>query len=138
MNVTKQRGTIYILPIPAPGSWVASNDHTHWRNRHAGVKAWRETAAWRAKQARLPKITSPYAIHATVHKATRHLFDLDGIVPSVKACVDGLRDAGVLEQDDFRHMVRLVVEAGEADPETPRLMLRIEELPVTPPKEWKP
>lgn len=38
---------------------------------------------------------------------------------------DGLRDAGVLEDDDTRHMVRLTLAAGEPDRDMPRVVLVI-------------
>ena len=119
-----------VLTVPAPGAWLTGNAATnrHWRHRATLVKTWRETAAWRARQARLDPIPSPFAVTATIHKRDRRLFDLDGVVPTIKACVDGLRDAGVIEADDFRHMVRLVVVAGEPDRELPRLVLRVEEV----------
>ena len=72
-------------------------------------------------------IRSPFALHAVVHKRDRRLFDLDGVVPSIKAAVDGCRTAGLIEDDNWRHMVRLTVEAGDPDP-TPYLQLRFEEI----------
>ena len=39
--------------------------------------------------------------------------DLDGAAATVKACVDGLRDAGVIPADDTSVVARLVVTPGE-------------------------
>lgn len=124
------------LPIPAPDRWLATNDHVHWRKRHAGVKTWREAAAWRARQQRLTPIRSPYAVHAIVHKPTKRLYDVDGITPSLKACLDGFRDVGLVEDDNWRHMRSMTVEAGDPGPAC--LVITITELdalPMTNPQE---
>ena len=131
-----------VLPIPAPGAWLTGNAATnrHWRHRATLVKTWRETAAWRARQARLDPIPSPYTVTATIHRADRRHYDLDGATATIKACIDGLRDAGVLEDDDTRHMVRLTLAAGEPDRDMPRVVLVIgpHRDNLTPPKEQKP
>ena len=51
----------------------------------------------------------------------------DGIAPTVKACIDGLRDAGVIADDDTRHMTALTITHGGVDKTAPRLILTIEE-----------
>lgn len=114
------------LPIAAPDRWLATNDRTHWRQRSAGVKTWRESAAWRARQQRPSPIRSPYAVRAVVHKPTKRLYDVDGITPTVKACLDGFRDVGLIVDDDWRHMRSLTVEAGDPGPAC--LVLTITEL----------
>ena len=119
------------LPIAAPDRWLATNDRNHWTTRSAGVKTWRESAALRARQGRLEPIASPYTVRAVVHKPTKRLFDVDGITPTVKACLDGLRDVGLIQDDDWRHMRALTVEAGDPGPAC--LVLTITELdPTTP------
>lgn len=115
-----------VLTIPAPGKWIATNQHGHWRGNHALVTLWRDAATIRARQLGVT-IRSPFALHAVVHKRDRRLFDLDGVVPSIKAAVDGCRTAGLIEDDNWRHMVRLTVEAGDPDP-APYLQLRFEEM----------
>lgn len=121
------------LPIAAPDRWLATNDHTHWRNRHAGVKTWREAAAWRARQHLRDHgpIKSPFTVRGVVHKPTKRLYDVDGITPSLKACLDGFRDVGLITEDDWRHMRIQSVEAGEPGPAC--LVITITELdPATP------
>lgn len=102
----------YVLTIPAPCAWISSNQHTHWRNRHQLTASWRDRAAWAAKVARIPAMGN-VTITATVHREDKRRYDLDGIAPTVKACVDGLRDAGVLTEDHCGVVQELTIRPGE-------------------------
>ena len=101
----------YILTIPAPAGWIRSNDHTHWRNRHSLTSQWRASAAWAANAVSTPALPAA-TIVATIHRADNRRYDLDGVVPTVKACIDGLRDAGVLDEDDSRVITSLTIRDG--------------------------
>ena len=104
----------HLLKITAPAAFIRSNDHTHWRNRHTLTASWRGAAAWAAKSQHLPKFgMGPVAIAATVHRSDARKFDLDGIAPTVKACIDGLRDAGVLAEDHWGVITELTIRRGE-------------------------
>ena len=111
-------GRSVTLPIAAPDRWLATNDRLHWSKRNAGVQTWREAAALRARQQMKATgpITSPFEVRGVIHKPGKRLWDVDGITPSLKACLDGFRDVGLIEEDNWRHMARLVVEAGEPGP----------------------
>ena len=100
------------LTIPAPGKWLSTNSSRvkHHYAQAAGVKAWRDTAGQVA--AGHPPFTAPVVIEAVVHKSRNNRWDVDGITPTVKACIDGLRDAGVLAEDDDRHVTALNVRVG--------------------------
>lgn len=102
----------YILTIPAPAAWIRSNDHTHWRNRHGLTSQWRAAAAWAAKTAATPALDAA-TIVATVHRSDNRRYDLDGIAPTVKACIDGLRDAGVLVEDHCDIVRELTIRPGD-------------------------
>lgn len=119
------------LAIAAPHRWLAINDRGHWAQRSAGVRTWRESAALTARQVRIGKIRSPFTVSGVIHKPTAHAWDVDGISPTVKACLDGLRDVGVITEDDYRHMRSFTTEAGEKG--TPYLVLTLTEIdPTTP------
>jgi hypothetical protein len=102
----------HILTITAPAGWIRSNDHTHWRNRHNLTSQWRTAAAWAARAAHTPTLEA-CTIVATVHRADNRRYDLDGITPTVKACIDGLRDVGVLEEDHCDIVRSLTIEPGD-------------------------
>ena len=105
-------GPVIAVNIPAPGGWISTNSNRK-RHPHAQakvVRAWRTTAAEQA--AGMERFTGPVIIEATIHKARNNRWDLDGITPTVKACIDGLRDAGILEEDDDRHVRALNLRVG--------------------------
>jgi len=100
------------LSIPAPGPWVSTNGqrHKHHYSQAAAVKPWRTLAGQLA--AGHPPFDAPVIIEAVVHKSRDVRWDVDGITPTIKACIDGLRDAGVLAEDDDRHVTALNVRVG--------------------------
>ena len=112
----KRRTEPVTLTIPAPCSWVRSNQHGHWSVRHKLTRAWRQASAWQARAAGPPPFDGPVAIVATIHKTDRRRFDLDGHTPTVKAAIDGCRDAGLLAEDDTRFVPSLTLRAGEPRP----------------------
>lgn len=105
----------YLLTITAPCAWIRSNQHNDaWRTRHALTKQWREATAWQARKQRLPKFgTGPVRIVATIHRDDKRLYDLDGLAVTVKAAIDGLRDVGVIADDNCRVIPELTLRAGE-------------------------
>lgn len=115
------------LDVHAPCPWVTANASTnrHWRHRHALTKAWRDAAHVYARHALLQPVTGPVHITGTIHRADRRIIDVDGAVPTLKACIDGLRDAGVLDGDDYRHVTAITSAWGAPDKTNPRLTITI-------------
>ena len=103
----------YVLRIPAPTEWLRSNDRRHRMAEADITKKWRTTTAWLARQARLPHIDVPVRITAVIHRADRRRADAPNSWPSVKAAIDGLVDAGVLTDDDDKHVLSTTFEPGE-------------------------
>lgn len=99
------------LSIPAPGKWLSTNSTRRdvWAQAK-GVKEWRTLAATLA--AGYPPFTGPVIVEAVVHKSRNNRWDVDGVTPTVKAIIDGVRDAGVLAEDDDKHVVALNVRVG--------------------------
>ena len=116
-----------VVPFPPGGKWLStnSNRHLHPHAQAKRVQPWRTSAAALA-EGKTP-FAGPVAVVATIHKARRNRWDIDGITPTVKACVDGLRDAGVLTEDDDQHITRLTLQVGAVDPRAPRLVLSVHE-----------
>lgn len=104
------------ITIPAPAPWLTTNQRLHWAAKATRTKAWRAAAYWRARAADLTPIAGPVDVTASIHKPTRRPYDLDGHAPTVKACLDGIRDAGVITDDDTRHVPSLTLIAGEVGP----------------------
>lgn len=100
------------VEIVQPGPWLAINDRHHWAVRNARTQAWRRAANVYAKAQGAQPVVGAVEVHAVIHKATRVHYDLDGAAATVKACVDGLRDAGVIPEDDTSVVARFVVTPG--------------------------
>lgn len=104
----------YILTVTAPCAWLRTNQRHHFHQRADLTRQWREAAAWQARKARLPSLgLGPVTVTATIHRSDKRSYDLDGAVPTVKACIDGLRDADVLWDDDCRVIPELTIRHGE-------------------------
>ena len=79
--------------------------HRHqWANHTRQV---RETWAWLALQARVPRLTAAVITATPLHANRRSPQDVAACAPEVKAAVDGLVDAGVLDDDDPEHLLEL-------------------------------
>lgn len=120
----------HLLTVTAPGPFLRTNQRDHFHQRAQLTKLWRTTAAWQARAQHLPKFgTGPVHVTATFHRDDRRLYDLDGFAPTVKACIDGLRDVGVLDEDHCRVIPELTLRAGDQWADA-ALVLRIERVEV--------
>lgn len=102
----------YRLEIPAPTQWVSANDRSHWASKARLVKEWRTTTHLWANAEHLPHITQPVQITAWVHRTDTRRADAHNRILTVKACIDGLVDAGVLADDSDKHVTAVAVRAG--------------------------
>lgn len=101
------------LEIPAPTQWVSANDRSHWASKARLVKEWRTSAHLWANAERLPHITTPVIITGWVHRTDTRRADAHNRILTVKACIDGLVDAGVLDDDSDKHVTAVVMRGGE-------------------------
>lgn len=67
----------------------------------------RETWAWLAVQARVPRLVRARIVATPLHKDCRSPQDVAACAPEAKAAVDGLVDAGVLDDDSPEFLVEL-------------------------------
>ncbi len=122
MTAPLDRETVTLL-IPAPAAWIRTNDHRSWHPRAELTRVWRTAAAAHARHARIATFGTPVAIRGEIWKPTLRRFDVDGHMPSLKVCVDALRDVGVLRGDDFTHVPEMTVAYGGVG--TARIVLTI-------------
>ena len=92
--------TTYSFSFDAPDVLLNMNDRTHWRKRAVQVKKWRLFAylacPYRPGQPSVP----PCFVQITLPVRDNRRRDPMNYVPTVKAIVDGLVDAGVWPDDD--------------------------------------
>ena len=82
----------------------------HWAQEAARTRDWRTAFGLLAFAEGVPPLER---VHITVHHECRtaRLADCGAIAPAAKAAVDGLRDAGIIPDDDPRHVLSLTFTA---------------------------
>ena len=104
------------LTIDIPGNeWLTANGRYHWAETARRTRHLRERANWTARSARAPRLDAA-RIDAYVHGRTRGRMDPANAHPTTKALVDGLVDAGLLPDDDSRHLDGPYEHRGSARP----------------------
>lgn len=97
-----------VVTINAPCDWINSNGRHHWATKARLTKTWRLAAYALARNqlaiGALSYCTRPVDITVYVHKTTSRRYDAHNLMPTVKACIDGLVQAGILEDDSNRYL----------------------------------
>ena len=119
------------LTIPAPAPWINANARDHWTKKGRLTRSWRSASAAWAKHQKLRPVTQPVVIVATVVKTNARRFDVENLAPTVKAAIDGLRDSGVLPEDDTRWVTEVWLRAGDPDRAASLSLLITPAVPMT-------
>ena len=112
------------IAIPAPADFINSNQRLHPQKKAKLTKAWR--AAAKAAALNAAPFGCPVRIVAYVVKPVRNRFDPGNWYPTAKACVDGIVDAQLLTDDDWRQVIGPDMRRGQPGPAA--LVLEIEPL----------
>ncbi len=123
------------LTIPAPAPWINANARDHWTKKGRLTRSWRSASAAWARYQKLRPVTQPVVIVATVVKTNSRRFDVENLAPTVKAAIDGLRDSGVLPEDDTRWVTEVRLRAGNPDRAASLSLLITPAVPMTTPTE---
>lgn len=102
----------WTITIPAPAKWLNSNDRGHRRYENPIVQAWKDAACIYARKARMPKLGAIH-VEATLHFCDRRLRDAPNYYPTIKAAIDGLVVADVLDDDNNLHVHSLLIRPGD-------------------------
>lgn len=101
------------LPIAAEGrKWINSNQRLGWQARHRATADWRAWSCTLARLHRVPHFTKA-RIEAVLHFHTDARRDPGNWYPTAKACIDGLVDAGVFDDDDFTRVIGPDMRIGD-------------------------
>ncbi len=98
----------FTIDGPPKRALLTANERAHWRRRAERSKYWRQRAYLEATSAIRRGDLEPLTwAHFTVDVAwpDKRRRDVANVHPTVKAIVDGLVDAGVLPDDDDRHLM---------------------------------
>lgn len=94
----------YSLTIPKKNlEWITANQRLFWRVRSTRTKAWRTTTATIARTSGIPRMERAWIVAELSFGDSRRR-DPNNWNPTVKACVDGLVDAGMFPDDDHKHI----------------------------------
>lgn len=93
------------VDVKVPASVVlSSNDRRHWGGTGARVKQLRTLGRLAGRSMFPVPASMRVRVDVAVWKGRRTHYDPANLYPSAKAIVDGMRDAGVLTDDDWRHV----------------------------------
>lgn len=102
----------WVVALPPGFKLMNLNDRMHWRTRHRITKETREMAATLARSAKVPKLETAHIV-VVLHPHDKRRRDPHNWAPSAKAAIDGITDAGVLPDDDSKHLLSLRFEIGD-------------------------
>lgn len=98
---------IQTIILPAPPSVNALRTVARGRVISSAVyRDWREAAGWAIRAGQLRPVTS-YPVQVTITLRTLHRRDIDNVV---KPLLDALVDVGILKDDDWAHVSRIIVQ----------------------------
>ena len=119
----------WTLTLPAGMQLLNANDRdAHWGRRKKLTDSLRQTAAWLARQQRIPLLERAHVL-AVYQPPDKRKRDPGNWYPSYKACIDGIvTDAGILPGDDAKYLDGPDPRLGEPYPGG-RIVLVITELP---------
>jgi hypothetical protein len=119
-------GRVWRIEFPPAQDLLNANQRRHWANKAAAVRQLRSDAFYLTKHHKVPHLERAH-IEAVYEPPDKRRRDPSNWQDAVKACVDGVVDAGVLDDDDSTHLIGPDMRLG--DPHTGgRLVLIITEL----------
>lgn len=107
-------GRVWSFVLTGPA--LSANHRLHWAEHNRRTQEWREAAGWTAKAKGIPHLRRA-RIDVEWIPANRRRRDPSNAQPAVKGCVDGIVDAGVLDDDDSTRLdgpILTVREPGSA------------------------
>lgn len=116
------------LRLPYERPPLSLNQRLHWAAKARLTKQVRERVAWLCLAEHLPRGLDRIEVLLVVHPKDRRRRDGDNYVATLKPCLDGLVDHGLVPDDNSDHVRFGVVIAG-VDRADPRVELVIRPAP---------
>jgi crossover junction endodeoxyribonuclease RusA len=107
----------WTLTMPPPAKWLNANDR-YKRRPDKEIRAWRDAARLHAHAARLPKLQRAHLLVVLSFPDLRRR-DVHNLYPTIKACVDGFVDYGLLPDDSHQYLVGPDLRLGEKSARRP-------------------
>ena len=105
----------------------------NWRGRAAKTKArrnlWRMLCASGMAQAGIPRATGPRLVHVVAYRRQR-CKDIANLIGGAKACIDGMADAGLMQDDrDSKARITYQQDVASASPtRQPCTLIHVEDI----------
>lgn len=100
--------TVFTLDLGYNSPPLSANDRPHYRVRARITKQIRTTTWVLAKQAKLPTDCAHVTVQLHYRPRDKRRRDPSNLMPTQKACVDGLVDAGLVPDDCQEFVTELV------------------------------
>jgi crossover junction endodeoxyribonuclease RusA len=111
-----EREPFYRLEVLAGGlPWITENMRLFWRVKAQRTKGWRLATFLHATKENLPRIEKARII-CELRFCDKRIRDANNWSPTAKACVDGLVDAGVFDNDDHSRVIGPDMRMGPVVP----------------------
>lgn len=114
------------LTVEDGREWLNLNHRDHYRTKAKKTKAWRAYAEQAARAAGVPALHRA-TITGRIYKPHNRRYDPHNLFPTLKAIIDGIVDAGVLEDDDHTHLTVALTHGGIDRDQPPYLVITIQE-----------
>lgn len=82
---------------------LTANQRMHWRKKAKRTKAIRELACVQTRTFRHEPMETAHCL-VEISWPTRHRRDAHNLMPTIKACIDGIVDAKFLPDDSDKHL----------------------------------
>lgn len=92
-----------VIDVPQ-NEWLSANGRMHWAEKARRTRALRTRAAYTARNKHVEHVEVAHVTAFVRYPGTGRA-DPGNASPTIKACIDGLTDAGVWEDDDHRHLI---------------------------------
>lgn len=105
--------------------WTVNSERSeHYTAHRKKTRDWRETAGFTALSARIPRLQQ-MRVTAIPYQRNGVLADVGSHFPPVKATIDGLVDAGILEDDTPDYVTSITMHAPRRDKTEPEGLLLV-------------
>lgn len=88
-----------------PQRWLTSNQRDHWGKSDPVRRYWRDLGATLTRGELKGRAFERVQVVFTFHRADKRAFDPGNLAPTSKAFLDGMTDAGMVPDDNHRHVV---------------------------------
>ena len=117
------------VQIPT-AEFISANARLHWAEKARRTRTIRQRAMLAARAARVDPAPIPCLVTVTITRPRGgRLRDAENASPTCKAAIDGLRDAGILAEDDRSHVVAVIPRIAPRNGEGPHYALDIDFIP---------